>query len=574
MAPMSQLDVRLLGRPVVLIDGTAVPPPKGAKAWGLLAYLATATHSYPRTELAELLFSEANDPLGALRWNLAALRRLLDRPEALKGDSIRLDLADAVIDTRQLDDLVAGSPIQPEVGQELLAGLSFGDSPIFELWLTGERRRLRRRAASLLREATLRGLARGEHDLAIRTAGALIAMDPLDEGHHALLIRAHTLGGDAAGARHHYEQCRALLRTELATEPGAAVLAAVHLAGPADESGSVDLRAIDARMTVAWQSFLGGAVDYGLDLGRSVVSMAERGDDVKLQITTRLFLAAMLSIAVRGWDESATITTEVLHMSEGAGLPFEEAMAHGVLAGIELMRADYRAARQHASAGAARCEEAGALAFNLTFLSAVEADVGEGAQAVLHATEAVSVAAETADPIRIVYASAYAGHALLLEGDPTAARPYVERAIEATASMLVLQPWPMAMLAEIEVVEGNLDAALEAATRAAALAATTDVAYQRALAQRAIALVEAARGDEGAAIDRLTDALAQARRTTGEGYTFHWPVAWILESLSAISALTDPTASRRWAMTLLDHAATVGMHGFVERAEHLLDLTS
>jgi hypothetical protein len=39
-----------------------------------------------RRGLAELFFSEADDPLGSLRWNLAELRRALGQPDALRGD--------------------------------------------------------------------------------------------------------------------------------------------------------------------------------------------------------------------------------------------------------------------------------------------------------------------------------------------------------------------------------------------------------------------------------------------------------------------------------------------------------
>jgi len=567
---MAQLDIRLLGRPVVLVDGDAAPPPKGAKAWGLLAYLASTQQRHPRSELAELLFCEADDPLGALRWNLAALRRLLCRPDALKGDTICLDLSDAVIDSQQLESCHEAMFERRGAGL-LLSGMSFPDSPRFEMWLTGERARLLRRSTSLLREGALRALAVGDHDLAVSRAGDLVSLDPLDEGHHALLIRAHAISGDAPAARAQYEHCRAVLRRELAIEPGPAVVAAAHLAaGVANASGAVDARAIGARMTVAWQSFLAGSVDHGIDLGRTAVAMADRHDDVQLRITARLFLAAMLSIAVRGWDEGAMVITEALHLAEQDGDPFEEAVARGILAGIDLMRADYPAAAGHASVGAARCTEAGVQALNLAFLAAVEADVGRGPQAVRHAVEAVAAAEESTDPIRIGYATAYAGHALLLEGDTDAARSHIERAVAVFTPMLVLLPWPLAMLAEIEARAGHLDAAAELAARAGAVSATTDVAYQRALALRAAALVDTARGDHEAAIDRLTVALGHARRTTGEGYTFHWPVAWILESLAEVSVHTDPDASQRWAETLIDHATAVGMHTFIQRGERLL----
>jgi DNA-binding SARP family transcriptional activator len=549
---MAQLDIRLLGAPVVLIDGEPAPPPKGAKAWGLLAFLASTRRAHPRTELAELLFGEAADPLGALRWNLAALRRLLGRPDALKGDSICFDPADAIVDVVQLDDgLLVADGLGPP--RELLAGLSFAGSPEFELWLAAERARLARRGAAMLREGALRALAAGDHDLAVRRAEMLVSLDPLDEGHHALLIRAHALSGDAVAARARFEHCRAVLHRELAIEPGPAVVAAVHVAGRvADPSATVDRRAVDARMTVAWQSFLAGAVDHGVDLGRLATAMADRGDDPGAQIMARLFFAAMLSMAVRGWDEAAATATEALHLAEQGERAYEQAMARSVLAGIELMRADYATAVAHATIGAAGCGDPGARALNLAFLAAAEADAGRHETAARQVGEAVELAEASADPIAIVYTNAYAGYVALVGDDPACARGFLERATAAGAAVLVLLPWPLAMLAEVEVRAGRLEAASELAARAEAMSATTGIVYQQALARRAHALVSAARGNHDDAIDQLTVALALARRTTGEGYAFHWPIAWILGSLAEVTAPVDAEASRRWADALRD----------------------
>ena len=186
------------------------------------------------------------------------------------------------------------------------------------------------------------------------------------------------------------------------------------------------------------------------------------------------------------------------------------------------------------------------------------------------ALEAVVAAEESVDPIRIAYATAYAAHALLLESEVDAARKHVERSLAVLSPVLVLLPWPLAMLAEIECRCGNLDIAADIAARAEAISATTGVAYQRGLALRSLALVDAARGDHDAAVDRLTTALAHARHTTGEGYAFHWPIAWILESLAQVSARTDPEASQRWAEAMLAHTTTVGMDTFIRRGENVL----
>jgi hypothetical protein len=128
----------------------------------------------------------------------------------------------------------------------------------------------------------------------------------------------------------------------------------------------------------------------------------------------------------------------------------------------------------------------------------------------------------------------------------------------------------MAMLAEIQVHAGDLRRAAHTATEADGLASVTGISYQRALAQRALALGEAAAGDDAAALERLVVALAHARRTGGEGYSFHWPVAWVLESLASIAARSRPHEAKRWAAALKDHASATGMSTFAARADHLL----
>ncbi|MEA2303620.1 MAG: hypothetical protein QOH43_900, partial [Solirubrobacteraceae bacterium] len=65
------LAIRLLGKPQIERDGVPVQPPRGRKTWALLAYLVLCERPPPRSRVASLLFSEADDPLGALRWSLA-----------------------------------------------------------------------------------------------------------------------------------------------------------------------------------------------------------------------------------------------------------------------------------------------------------------------------------------------------------------------------------------------------------------------------------------------------------------------------------------------------------------------
>jgi DNA-binding SARP family transcriptional activator len=134
------LTIRLLGPPAIARDGVPAPPPRGRKAWALLAYLLLADRPPSRRHLAELLFGDADDPLGALRWTLAELRRALGTRELFGGDPVATALGGGV----EVDlEVLAGQPADPtallELGGELLEGVSVAASPAFESWLVVER---------------------------------------------------------------------------------------------------------------------------------------------------------------------------------------------------------------------------------------------------------------------------------------------------------------------------------------------------------------------------------------------------------------------------------------------------
>lgn len=79
--------VRLLGPPRREGFAESVPMPRGRKSW---ARVALADRPVSRRELVDELFTEANDPRGALRWCLADLRRALADPDLLRGDVLAL----------------------------------------------------------------------------------------------------------------------------------------------------------------------------------------------------------------------------------------------------------------------------------------------------------------------------------------------------------------------------------------------------------------------------------------------------------------------------------------------------
>jgi len=140
---MAENWIRLLGPPVIESPGVAPLQPRGRKAWAVLAYLALQSDGTGRSRTASLLFPDAVDPLGALRWNLSELRRTLDGV-TVAGDPLRLVLQTPWrCDALEVVGSTGGQGVDPRrFSGQLLEGLSFADSPVFDSWLGDPRDRL------------------------------------------------------------------------------------------------------------------------------------------------------------------------------------------------------------------------------------------------------------------------------------------------------------------------------------------------------------------------------------------------------------------------------------------------
>lgn len=206
--------VRLLGPPAIEHDGRPARPPRGRKAWALLAYLLLAPRPPGRGHLAELLFADAADPLGALRWTLAELRRALGAPGALTGDPVVAGLDGVTTDLRLVMSDAAGDEPLPDHDGELLEGLRLPSSPAFESWLLAARHRVAARIEARLRETAAALLAAGRAGEAVAYASRAVARNPLDEGNHELLVRSLVATGDRMAARRQVKVTTALLRRE------------------------------------------------------------------------------------------------------------------------------------------------------------------------------------------------------------------------------------------------------------------------------------------------------------------------------------------------------------------------
>jgi hypothetical protein len=133
----TELSIQLLGRPRLEVDGTSGYRFRSRKSWAVLAFLLLGERPPTRSQLASLLFSEADDPLRALRWCLAEIRRGLGPDSLLDGDPVQLTLP--VGATVDVDVLVHGHWREavdlPGLGADLLDGLTIQNAAAFESWL-------------------------------------------------------------------------------------------------------------------------------------------------------------------------------------------------------------------------------------------------------------------------------------------------------------------------------------------------------------------------------------------------------------------------------------------------------
>jgi len=202
MTRMAESTIRLLGPPSIESTGTPSRQPRGRKAWAVLAYLALQPDGTGRSRLATLLFPDAADPLGALRWNLSELRRTL-AGVMFDGDPLRLALQPPwrcdVVELVGLGTLPRPDP--RSLNGQLLEGLSFADCPVFDSWLADQRYRLENCAQSLLYESSVSALASGDPREAAELASRALQRDPFHTDCNAVLVKALVATGEHRHAR-------------------------------------------------------------------------------------------------------------------------------------------------------------------------------------------------------------------------------------------------------------------------------------------------------------------------------------------------------------------------------------
>ena len=237
---MARTTVTLLGAPRVEHDGVPVEVDT-RKATALVAYLAVTGRRHTRDALAALLWPEYNQTgsRAALRRTLSALREAREAGWLLV-DREGVDLArdEVLVDVDRFRGLLAECrghghpeaevcprclpPLSEAVAlyrDDFMVGFGLRDSVAFDDWQFFQAEGLRRELAGALERLARGRAALGEWDVAIDAARRWLALDPLHEPAHRLLLALYAWSDRRAAALRQYRECVRVLGKELGVAP-------------------------------------------------------------------------------------------------------------------------------------------------------------------------------------------------------------------------------------------------------------------------------------------------------------------------------------------------------------------
>ena len=565
MGGMAETWIRLLGPPRIESPGATPPQPRGRKAWAVLAYLALQADATGRSRTAALLFPDAEDPLGALRWNLSELRRTLGGV-VIAGDPLRLTVqtpwrCDAV------EAVDSGGPgLDPRtLDGQLLEGLSFSDCPVFDSWLADQRYRFDNVVQSLLYEAALATLAAGNPGAAVELASLALHRDPFHADCNAVLVKALVALGEHRRAREHVTKCGNPYREELGLPLPAEVRRALSDAAPeADPGMPATAATVRSYLDAGGASLWAGAVDRGLDQLRLAVVLAQRTADGHLLAESLVTLAGALIHQAGGRGaEVADFLHRALQAEGPDGASRTAAAAYRELGYLSVQRGvPDRAAgwldRAVVAAEGFPDEQARILAIQGMLAS----DTARYADAVTALTESGRLAKAVGNRRQQAFSEALLGRVHLLRGDLELAAASLDRALDwiAAEHWTAFEPFVDGVRGETYLAAGRLEEAAELIDRSWVMADLAGDHCYMALAAGAEARLFLAHGD-----------LVAAEHWVGRGLEpkpwYLWYFARLLDTAAEVAIAARSPRASDFVGRLLELASRSGMREFVVRAQ-------
>jgi DNA-binding SARP family transcriptional activator len=563
------LSIHLLGPPRISRAGVRVEDPRGHKAWGLLTYLLRCTVPPSRERVASLLFSEADDPLGALRWTLSTLRRRLGDGADLGGDPLRLTLPPGTF--VDVDVLTRGSWMEsvalPGLGHALLERVAFRNCPGFDMWLDSERRHIAGATSAVIHEAALALLGRGEASAAAHHASELVRLNPYEENAHVLLVRCLRVAGHPEAAARHVDACTELFRRELNVEPSAALRSAVATPAVAPAARVSGRATVRAQVEAGEAALAAGAVEAGLLRLRGAVAAARGVGDSELLSTALVTLGGALVHSARGTDEEgAAALHEGTTLAEEVGRPDVAATGWREIGWVQFLRAHYERAEESlnrtAELAIGNDEE---LAWVDVIRGACRHDVGNYASAGELLRSALARAERLGSGQPLGQALTLLGRFHLMRREIEDAVHHLDRAlVEANGrGMTAFLPWPESFRGELDLLLGDVASAQARFEHAFALGCEVGDPCWESMGLRGLGRVAAARGDLPRALELLVDAPKLCRRLPD---TYLWIEAYGLDALCEVAVEHRAAGVGRWIDEFETTVARRGIRELLLRA--------
>jgi DNA-binding SARP family transcriptional activator len=513
-----------------------------------------------------MLFSEADDPLGALRWNLADLRRALGATDSVAGDPLALKLPpDASVDLLAL--VAPGDDVSfAQLGGELLEGMTFPSSPVFESWLGVMRRHLEGAARAMAHDEALALLAQGDTAGATRLADHLVGEDPLDQAGQELLIRCLARGGRRQAAERQLSECEALFRRELGVSPGPELRSAASEDDRSVAAATGDSDVALGQLEAGEAALDAGAVEPGVQILRQACAEAAASDDGSLQARSLAALGSALVHAVRGRDEEGAVRLhEGLRLAEGCGERATAAAACRELGYIDVQAGRGPSAGRWLTRATDLAEGNEQLSEVLGVRGMALSDRAHYGAALELLNRSVARAERCGRRRQAAWSLSLIGRVHLLRGDLSLALPALDESLSLVGAerWTAFRPWPEALRAEASLLGGRPKEAAERLDRAFQLACQLGDPCWEAMGARLMGLLAARAGNDPEAREQLADAVARATRASD---AYQWVHAHVLDSCAEIAVETGAPDAMEIVDRLAALAERCGLRELVVRA--------
>ncbi|MET0864459.1 MAG: bacterial transcriptional activator domain-containing protein, partial [Nakamurella sp.] len=459
----------------------------------------------------------------------------------------------------------------PGLGAELLADMTFAAAPAFEAWLLAEQRRMAANTESILHEAALGLMSTGEVDRAIGLAARVTEMNPLDENHHALLIRLYRLAGDNDRAARQFAACTEILDREFGVRPGPAVVQALQQTRQRRPSPAVrevaSPVAVRALIEAGSAAVAAGAVQAGVDSLRTATRQADDAEAVPLRVAARIALAEALIHSLRGFDEEGLAALyEADSIALDQGLDSALAQIRAEIGYVDFLRARYDRAEVRLTEALGFADVSAAERAKLTtYLGCVESDRANYPRAGDLLSDAVELSRAAGDPRREAYALSMLGRMNLFAGDLDAAAAFLDdsTALAERQHWLAFLPWPQALRGEVQLARRDIASATSHFEQAFARACQLGDPCWEGIAARGLALVADAAGASDQAFALLSDAHDRANRHADP---YVWLDGYILDAKCILGRRHGHPDTTTWIAELRELASRTGMREFTLRS--------